>query len=170
MSPVRPFVAALVVLIVQLTFAPRMAIAGVLPDFVLLLLVMFTLRRGPLVGTLLGFSVGLVQDLLDPVAFGANALAKCIVGWVIGKSAQKLAVEGRVFEVVMVAIALLLHDLIYLLCVTRFDLLRLAVLFLTHSLPAAVYTGAFAFLLDLFLGGLRQAIGLGLARRSIDRA
>lgn len=64
---IRMAVIALCVLtaaLLQTAFFPHLAIAGFRPDLLLLVTVAFALRDGPITGIAVGFSAGLVHDLL----------------------------------------------------------------------------------------------------------
>lgn len=51
------------------------------PDFLLIALLIFAIRSSPGRASLAGFLVGLLADALNPVAFGAAALAHTVVGY-----------------------------------------------------------------------------------------
>ncbi len=136
-------------LIAQVALVPSIAIAGVRPDLTVLLVVIAGLRGGPIVGTLTGFAIGLLQDLLAPETLGMNALAKSIVGWQVGKISGQLALEGPPLYLGLVSAAVLAHDFIYLLALTRLDIVRFLLTFVTHAIPAAIYTGIVALLMAM---------------------
>jgi rod shape-determining protein MreD len=74
----------------------------VAPDFLLLALLIYTIRAKPGTSALAGFVVGLLRDALTPASFGAGALAHTIVGWLSawGKAvffAENVFVSGCLF-------------------------------------------------------------------------
>ena len=81
-------VAALVVLAVnlQIGFFSGLAIAGVVPDVALLVVVAAALVRGPEYAALLGFAAGLALDLAPPAdhTVGRWALALVVTGYLAG--------------------------------------------------------------------------------------
>jgi rod shape-determining protein MreD len=81
-------VTALVILAltVQLGVLPVIAIGGVVPNLVLVLVVALALARGPEYGAFVGFAAGLALDLAPPAdhAAGRWALALVIVGYLAG--------------------------------------------------------------------------------------
>ncbi len=90
MIAVRPFVAAalvVVALLLQVTLFPQVAIDGVVPDVVLLVVVAAALVRGPSYAMTLGFLAGLVLDLAPPAdhVAGRWAIALVVVGWLVGR-------------------------------------------------------------------------------------
>lgn len=156
MNGARLALLALLTLIAQVALVPRIAIAGIRPDLTVLLVVLAGLRGGPITGTLAGFLLGLLQDLLVPETLGMNALAKSIIGWQAGKLSGQLALEGPPLYLGLAAAAVLVHDFVYLLCFTRLDLGRFFVTFFTHAIPTAVYTGIVAALMAMLVLVLQQ--------------
>lgn len=72
------------------------------PDFLLLALLLYAIGARPGAGAVAGFGVGLLSDVLTPVAFGAGALAHTVVGYLAawGKAiffADNLAVNAGFF-------------------------------------------------------------------------
>lgn len=158
MTSMRLIFAVGLTLVGQLVIAPKVAVLGIEPDFLVLLLVILALRTGAGGGALIGFGIGILQGLVVPETLGMDALAKCIVGWFVGKVAPKLALEGPLLYFGLPAVALLAHDLIYLVCLTRLDVVRLAEIFALRSVPIAIYTGVLSVVVglvsDLALGGV----------------
>ena len=52
----------LLAFIIQSTVVEHIAIWGIKPDFILIILIYVSLRSGSLIGVILGFSIGLLQD------------------------------------------------------------------------------------------------------------
>ena len=70
-------------LLVLLQFTVRSHLGGdrVAPDFLLLALLIYTIRAEPGKSAAAGFLLGLVRDALTPASFGASALAHTLVGF-----------------------------------------------------------------------------------------
>lgn len=68
----------------QSTVAPFFRVANVIPDIPLILTVLLGLRRGPEWGCLIGFALGLFQDVAGGGFVGAQALTKGLVGFLVG--------------------------------------------------------------------------------------
>lgn len=81
-------IAALCGVVVQVVFLPSIAVAGIAPDVLLLLVIWIALRQGQTVGALAGFTIGLLMDLVVPGALGINAFAKTWVGFIGGMFAH----------------------------------------------------------------------------------
>ena len=72
------------------------------PDFLLLAVLMYTIRAAPGPSAGAGFIVGIIRDALTPASFGANALAHTLVGYLSSWAkavffAENLFVNGCIF-------------------------------------------------------------------------
>jgi len=88
-TAVRTTVVALLVVLavnLQIGFFPALAVQGVVPDVVLLVVVAAALVRGPEYGAVLGFAAGLALDLAPPAdhTVGRWALALVVAGYLAG--------------------------------------------------------------------------------------
>lgn len=74
---------AIMVALVVLHFTVRVRLGGdrVAPDFLLLALLVYTIRAEPGRSAAAGFVIGLLRDALTPASFGAGALAHTLVGF-----------------------------------------------------------------------------------------
>jgi rod shape-determining protein MreD len=70
-------------LLIVLHFTARKYLGGdrVAPDFLLLALLIYTIRAEPGKSAVAGFIIGLLRDAMTPVSFGAGALAHTLVGF-----------------------------------------------------------------------------------------
>lgn len=67
--------------LLQFTVRERLGGDRIAPDFLLLALLIYTIRAQPGRGAAAGFVVGLLRDALTPASFGAGALAHTLVGY-----------------------------------------------------------------------------------------
>ena len=79
--------------------APALSIGGVAPDIPLILTVLLGLSRGPEVGCLSGFAVGLLQDVAGGGFVGAQAFTKALVGFAAGWMGERLLVSNPLVQV-----------------------------------------------------------------------
>lgn len=79
--------------------APALSIGGVAPDIPLVLIVLLGLSRGPEVGCLSGFAVGLLQDAAGGGFVGAQALTKALAGFAAGWIGERLWVSNPLVQV-----------------------------------------------------------------------
>ena len=73
----------ILVALVVLHFTVRERLGGdrIAPDFLLLALLIYTIREQPGRSAAAGFVIGLLRDALTPASFGAGALAHTLVGY-----------------------------------------------------------------------------------------
>ena len=75
-----PIIMTLLVLL-HFTVRSHLGDDRVAPDFLLLALLIYTIRAEPGKSAAAGFVIGLLRDALSPVSFGAGALAHTLVGF-----------------------------------------------------------------------------------------
>lgn len=80
----RCAVVVVVVVIVQISLLSRITVIGVRPDLVVLLAVAAGITGGAELGAVIGFSAGLLLDLMMPGLAGISALAFSLVGYAVG--------------------------------------------------------------------------------------
>jgi rod shape-determining protein MreD len=103
-SPNRLRVVLALLVVLHFTVRPWLGDQRPAPDLLLLALLVYAVRARPGGAAVAGFVVGLVSDVLTPVAFGAGALAHTVVGYLAawGKAvffAENLAVNAGFFFV-----------------------------------------------------------------------
>ncbi len=148
----------LVAFLGETIFAPMMSIRGIAPDFAVIALVILALAAGSMPATAAGFLIGLVQDLSNPPLLGLHALCKSGLGFGLGRLRGRLVYGMPVVEAIVLMLAVLVHDLVFLLVQNGFgNQISLGSFFL-QSMPVAVYTGGVGLVvlrIVEFLGILR---------------
>jgi rod shape-determining protein MreD len=97
-------------LAVQGSLVPTIAIAGVTPDMPMIALFFFAVRTGSLPGIIVGFVLGLCQDLYAPSILGRNALAATLCGWFAGLFNDRVMRTDPLLKGVILIAAFFLHD------------------------------------------------------------
>jgi rod shape-determining protein MreD len=105
--------------LVQSTLAPLFGVGGVVPDVPVVLVVLLALRQGPEVGCLLGFALGLAEDVVAGGPLGLHAVSKAVLGFVVGDLPRWFLVGKPVVTIVAAALATVADGAI------RFALLQL---------------------------------------------
>ena len=140
----------LLVLVIQTTLVPQIAIFGIFPDLPLILLFVFSIQYGGTRGIWTGFSLGLLIDVFSAGLLGANALAKTIIGGAAGFFDRRNMSIDPVLQLIMLLIAVVIHDVIIYLSNILADsanlLVDLPMFLLVSALPRAVYTTIVAVL------------------------
>src|SRR5215813_6851825 len=101
-SMVRTWTAPLLLVALHFSVRNRLGIERIAPDFLLLALLIYTIRARPGASAAAGFLVGVLGDALTPASFGAGALAHTVVGYLSSRAktvffAEKLLVNGGLF-------------------------------------------------------------------------
>lgn len=139
----QPALAIFAAFLLQTTLAPHMRIAGVQPDFLLMVVVVYGFLEGPVVGSVCGFFAGLLQDLLLVTTLGLNALSKTILGYLSGMVEQNLFSESFVMPMIAIFGATLLNESIFLaLRATLGESIAPVVAARSIVVPAAIYNAA----------------------------
>lgn len=74
----------LTAVLLQTTVFDQLKIAGVAPDLILALVIVFALLEGPSAGAMLGFCGGFLRDLLLSGPLGLTGLSFLIIGYLVG--------------------------------------------------------------------------------------
>lgn len=96
MQPLFFLLLVIPALILQTTAFDYIAIYGVKPDLVMILVIINGFLRGPREGAFLGFAAGILQDLVSGGYFGLNALAQMTSGYLAGLGEGRLYRDNRV--------------------------------------------------------------------------
>lgn len=105
--------------LLQATFLPALGVIAILPDFALLLLLVWSASRGMVEGMTWALGLGLWLDLLTLDRLGTHGLSLLAVAVVGGLAGQRLFRSGIVLPLVAVVIATLAAGLVAIV-VARF--------------------------------------------------
>jgi rod shape-determining protein MreD len=159
MKRLLPTIAAIfVAALLQAGLAPYIAIGGVEPNFLLLVVVTLALVEGPTAGAAAGFASGLIFDLLGSGPVGPMVLVLTVTGYLAGQLHENMFAEGWLLPLTVLGVASLGSEIAYGLIL---DLLGVGgpflMTFFTKMLPSAVYDIALALLIYPWLARfLRQ--------------
>ena len=159
MNRVLPTIAAIfAAALLQVGLAPYIAIAGVVPNILQLVVVTLALVEGPAAGAAAGFAAGLAFDLLGAGPVGPMVLVLTVIGYGAGLLHENMFAEGWLLPLTVLAIASLASALAYGLLL---DVLGAGgpflLAFFTKMFPEALYDTALALLVYPWLARfLRQ--------------
>ncbi len=138
-------------LILQTTLVPLIAIYGAEPDLLILALFFMGQKHGVLPGLYVGFFLGLGMDLYSPVMLGQNALAKTVTGFFAGLFNEKVMRADMIMKIIILALCLLIHDLIFSaveLLKNGNSLMHLFAGIFSSIFPRVIYTVILAFVVQ----------------------
>lgn len=145
-----------VILVFRLSLAPKIAIAGVQPDLAAALVFYLTLIRGPTMGIVSGFVLGLLIDVDNPAGIGLTSLAWCTMAYVTARLASAIDLTDRLISSAMLFALVLLAETIRALVVSGVDPTRLGLIWIRWAVPTALYT---AVAVPLLLAAARAILG-----------
>jgi rod shape-determining protein MreD len=145
-------------LVLQQTLIRLFAIQGARPDLILVALVAVSLRHGSLYGLYGGLLIGLVQDVYAIDTLGANALAKCLTGYVVGLLDERMVKIMPATKVMLLGGGFILHDILYTWAAGLAGAAFLHAL-MRVSLPSLVYTLLVAALVYTVMPGRSRIPG-----------
>jgi rod shape-determining protein MreD len=106
-----------VVAILQTTIVPGLTVWGVFANLPLLVVVSWSLLRGPREGAIWGFIAGLMVDLLSGAPFGAATLSLITVGFLAGLGEATVFRARIALPMIVMFLATIVYDLLFLLIV-----------------------------------------------------
>jgi len=81
-------------LVLESTLFSYLTVAGIKPDLVLIMIILYALFHGSREGAIIGLMGGLLQDMLLGQFIGLNALAKLLTGLIFGVLEYKIYKES----------------------------------------------------------------------------
>ena len=146
-------------LLIQTSWTHSIAIAGIRPDIILIVIVYIGIRSGQLEATIFGFMSGFLLDIYNPEFMGVNACANSVVGFAVGYSRVGIVAEDLRVQVLVLLIASLLHDLIYFVLSSVSNPLKFVTAFFTYGVGTAIYTSIIGLMIVIlvsirFRGGI----------------
>jgi len=140
-----------VALILQTTAFNYLTIYGVKPDLILILVILNGFLRGTREGAFLGFSAGLLQDLVSGGVFGLNALTKLVAGYLAGVGEGRLYRENRVIAAGLTWLCTLGAQLIFYILLLLVDVSVPLVKALVYVIiPTAFYNALVVLIIYMY--------------------
>ncbi len=141
--------------ILQTTVIKYIAIFGVKPDLLLIIVVYLGFKRGSLTGEISGFFGGLLEDAFTGNLIGINALAKTIIGYIAGLAKGKLAFENIITQVAITFLATLIGVIVSFFATVIFaSYIPSFVGTIKYAVIASFYNGILAIFIFRFLDKL----------------
>ncbi len=134
------------VLLIQLVVVPLISIYGVVPNFVLIVVVYYAMLGGQIYGMILGFILGLFFDLFSGGILGASMLSMTISSFVIGYFYNENRVDTNTasyFFLIILFIAAFINSLVYSFAGNFNPEMKFTALLLEGTLLPAAYTTIF---------------------------
>jgi len=98
--------------IIKTNLLQAIAIGGVTPDLVLIVLTYYAQKTGSMPGQLAGFGAGIVEDLLSVSPLGFHALVRTIIGFLAGLTHNKMFLDPIFMPIIAVLVVTLFKGVI----------------------------------------------------------
>jgi rod shape-determining protein MreD len=145
-------ISALLLLLVQMHL-DYISVEKVAPDLLLILTIFIALREGQFTGLIAGFVIGFLFDQFSGNIIGTNALSKMLAGFVAGyfydESLTLQESIGSFRFLGIVALAAMVHNIIYYFFYVEPSDLTFVKFFLRSGIAAALYTTLLSALIML---------------------
>ena len=140
--------------VLQAGVAPAIAIAGCSPNFLLIPVLLVSLRSGSGAGGATGFFMGLLYDLMGSGTIGCMALVFTITALVVGFLGASMDMNTPVTAAILAVASSLFVELVYAIVavLTSSEGGGALSTVLSYSLPTALYTAVFAVIALLTIG------------------
>jgi rod shape-determining protein MreD len=140
---------SILLILIQMQVMRLLTLEGITPDILTIWIVYLALKEGQLQGTIWGFVVGLLFDVMTGSFIGLAALTKTICGFMAGyfynenKTAMTL---GSYRFIVIVLVVSLIHNTLYFIVFTQGSEIGLLRAIFQVGLATTLYTAAVTLL------------------------
>ena len=130
----------IIAIIIQTTLMPLIAIQGIYPDMLLVIVVSYSLLSGKEKGVGMGFFAGILQDLASGSIFGTITLSKLAIGYIFGLAERKVFKEHIFLPVAATAVATVLNSIIIFMLLFMLGMkVNILPTLMNSVLPLALY-------------------------------
>ncbi len=142
------------VLVLQTTIVPLIAVRGIAPDLIVILLVFYAISNGQIYGTVLGFVYGFLFDLITGSLLGSAMLSKTLSGFIAGyfsnENKKETYLTTYMFSLIVLLCAVV-DSVVYSFFSTS-DLTRnILLLFFEQGMLPGLYTAVVSILVTFFI-------------------
>jgi len=131
----------LVAFIIDSTWGHEIGIRGVRPDLILIALFYTAMGSGVFIATILGFSMGLLEDLNGVSEnLGLNAFCNTLICYGVGILKETIYRDSLSSLYFTLLFACLAHATAYCVIYTRFELFESINMMMVVALPSLIYT------------------------------
>ncbi len=150
---VWPVILFFPVLLFQTTILPLIAIKGIIPDLIIILLVYYSIMLGQMTGTILGFVYGFFFDVITGSLLGTSILSLTIAGFVAGyfsnENKRDIYFKNYIF-VLIVAMCAIINSLLNSFFVSVDLNTNMMSLLLNLGILPALYTSLISIIVIVF--------------------
>jgi len=123
------FILLIAVVILESTILLPLKIHNTRPDIVMLMIIFFAHQRGNIQGSLMGFTVGVVMDIIGMAPLGFHSFIYTIVGYFFGSTKGKVYIDALTLPVLLALLATLIKYVLSFILSAVFEPSRLGAFF-----------------------------------------
>lgn len=146
MSKQTAYIVTIVVcIILQAGVSPAISIMGCAPNFLLIPVLLVSLRSGTGLGSVAGFALGLLYDLMGSGTVGCMALVFTLVAFAVGAIGESIDLLTPLWSIIVSVVSSLFTEIVYAVVSVLTSSVGGGMMstVLTYSLPSALYTAVF---------------------------
>jgi rod shape-determining protein MreD len=106
--------AVLIIALIEASWLSMISIQGVVPDLVLIMVVYFAITEGEELAMYTGVLGGMFQDVAANTVLGQHILCLVIIGYCIGRGAQRLVTDNPYVRALTVLIASVVQGMFFI--------------------------------------------------------
>lgn len=147
---IKPVLIFIPLALLQLTIVPFISYQNISPDLLIILIVYYTLLNGRLFGTVLGFILGIIFDLVSGGLLGSTAFAYALSAFITGYFYNEKKIHSNLNSLIFSLLVLLAASIeIFLISVLTLTRTNLSIVYLIFN--GGVIPGFYTAFLSLFL-------------------
>jgi rod shape-determining protein MreD len=108
--------------LLQSTILGRVAIAGVIPDLSLIVIIFSANKNGPFLGEITGFFSGLIDDFISLSPLGFHSLYKTVIGFISGRTKGTILVDPILMPMIFILIGTFIKAIMVFILALIFDI------------------------------------------------
>lgn len=143
-----------VCILLQMAIAPAITLGSAEPDFLLIAVLLVALRSGVGVGSVAGFSLGLLYDLIGDGTVGCMALVFTITAAIVGALGSGLSQRSPAVMCLVAVCSSFFTEIVYAVSVilTSASSAGAWATIISHSVPSAFYSAVLACIALVTMG------------------
>ena len=156
----RQIIIVIILLAAQFAMGRLISIGQIQPNLLAIFVVYWLCRLGPRNGIWIGFTIGIVQDLVTTQYIGISSLSYVIMCFIIGKLSSIWPSNSRLAWIGWLFGGMILYGIIYFYFYATGSYLSFGRLFWNFAIPVAIYTtvlGAIWSITPLWKRGIRRS-------------
>jgi len=149
---VKFILTSIFLIVVQTTVIRYLSLEGIIPDLLLIMIVYISITEGQISGTLYGFGIGLLFDIITGGVIGISSLSKSIAGFISGYFFSENKIEltlGSYRFLLILLFVSSIHNLIYFLIFVQGSEISTLYAISNVGLTSALYTTTVSILMVL---------------------